>query len=298
MKVKNIRKVIQREIAAILAEQEEKKADPKLPDTAPGFQFKIHKDLNKVKKGLKPKTKKRFERIAKRGPVIKVTNYMWGKDAKWGLAGRRSYDILLQRIKDSNVEISDVLDALKKLAAGEKLIMSGDPNVDKLFSKAMKGDPFQYEIQLVDNVKVDPDGAPDNAPTPGKVLIDATPDTGQADRPKATLAVAKPEKKKESCPPPTSILRQLDAYAEQRERRSVPGARLGVEKLKKLVRAMQAYLKSCKDDDSYVKYRQVLFDRIDDESDKAPFTPAERGDIVEIYMSMLRIVDQEHAKRP
>ncbi len=71
-----------------------------------------------------------------------------------------------------------------------------------------------------------------------------------------------------------------------------------MEELKKLVRAMQAYLKSCKDDDSYVKYRQVLFDRIDDESDKAPFTPVERGDIVEIYMSMLRIVDQEHAKRP
>lgn len=296
MKVKNIRKVIQREIAAILAEQEEKKADPKLPDTAPGFQFKIHKDLNQVKKGLATKTKARFERIAKRGPVIKVTNYMWGKDAKWGLAGRRSYDILLQRIKDSNMKIADVV---KRLKAGEKLIMSGDSNVDKLFSKAMKGDPFQYEIQLVDKVKVDSRGAPDNAPIPGNVLIDANPATGQADRPKGTIAAAKPEKKKkESCPPPTSILRQLDTYAGQRKRRSVPGAKLKMEELKKLVRAMQAYLKSCKDDDSYVKYRQVLFDRIADESDKAPFTPAERSDIVEIYMSMLRIVDQERAKRP
>ena len=299
MKIKNIRKVIQREIAAVLSEQEIMVADvagtensqvgasspeetqqaEKLPETADGFQFKIHKDLNATKKGLKPKTKKRFQRIAKRGPVIKVTNYMWGKDSKWDLAGKRSYDILLKRIKDAGMEIADVV---KKLQAGDKLIMSGDSNVDKLFSEKMKGDPFQYEIQLVKDVKVDTTGAPKPKAS-----------VGQQDRPESTATplpktpAKKPEPKK--CPPPTEILKRLDDISDKKlDRAKSVGNNISEDELTKLVNDMHAFLKSCPDPKQRSEYANQFFDYMDEANHrKHAFTALEQHFIYRAYMKII-----------
>jgi hypothetical protein len=216
---------------------------------------------------------------------------MWGKDAKWNLAGKRSYDILLKRIKDAGMEIADVV---KKLNAGENLIMSGDSSVDKLFSKFMKGDPFQYEIQLVKDVPVDPKGVPAGVITGVVKGPDDPPPIGKQPRPEDVgpsvltgVATEKPESKK--CPPPTEILKRLDDISDKKfDRAKSVGNNIAEDELTKLVNDMHAFLKSCPDPKQRSEYANQFFDYMDEANHrKHAFTALEQRFIYRAYMKII-----------